>query len=95
MSMPFEKWRETFNKSQEPFHEMAVLNIKTLESLSYLKPENLANFKNPEDLLDKQVNMAFENAHKLLDYMQKSFQIIEKAMLSLVPESQNKSKTKK
>jgi hypothetical protein len=85
--MPFEKWRETFNKSQEPFHELTVLNIKTLEGLTYLKPENLANFKNPEELLDKQINIAFENAHKILDHMQQSCLIIEKAMLSLVPEA--------
>ncbi|MCL9683629.1 phasin family protein [Legionella maioricensis] len=94
MSMPFEQWRDTFNKSQEPFHEMAVLNIKTLEGLTYLKPENLTNFKNPEELLNKQIDITFENAHKLLDYMQESFQIIEKAMISLVPESKDKIRSK-
>lgn len=83
----FEKWSEMAKKLQEPFQAIAELNVKTLQGLTYLKPDELAHVKKPEELLEKQVNLAVENGHKALDYMQKSFQIIEKAMLGLVQET--------
>ncbi|HHF7344315.1 TPA: phasin family protein [Legionella feeleii] len=91
----FEKWSEMAKKAQEPFQAIAELNVKTLQGLTYLKPEELANLKKPEELLEKQINLAVENGHKALDYMQKSFQIFEKAMLSLVQEVKNKAGEKK
>ncbi|MDX1837868.1 phasin family protein [Legionella taurinensis] len=78
----FEKWSEIAKKVQEPVQAIAELNVKTLQNLSYIKPDELANLKKPEELFDKQMNIALENGHKALDYMQKSFQIIEKAMLN-------------
>lgn len=78
------KWQK---KIQEPFQAIAELNVKTLQGLSYLKPDELAQVKKPEEMLEKQINLAVENGHKALDYMQKSFQIIEKAMLSFVQEA--------
>lgn len=86
----FEKWSEMAKKMQEPFQAIAELNVKTLQGINYLKPDELANLKKPEELLEKQINLAVENGHKALDYMQKSFQIIEKAMLSVVHEAKEK-----
>lgn len=83
----FEKWSEVAKKLQEPFQAIAELNVKTLQGLNYIKPEELASIKKPEELLEKQINLAVENGHKALDYMQKSFHIFEKAMLSLVEEA--------
>jgi hypothetical protein len=83
----YEKWNEVAKKLQEPFQAIAELNIKTLQGLDYLKPEELAQIKKPEELLEKQLNLAVENGHKALDYMQKSFQILEKAMVGFVQES--------
>lgn len=83
----FEKLTEMAKKIQEPFQAMAELNVKTLQSINYLKPEEIANIKKPEELLEKQINLAVENGHKTLDYLQKSFQIIEKAMLGFVQEA--------
>ncbi|CAM2923724.1 phasin family protein [Legionella worsleiensis] len=80
----FEKWSEMAKKLQEPFQAIAELNVKTLQGLSYLKPDELAHVKKPEEILEKQINMAVENGHKALDYMQQSFHIIEQAMLGLV-----------
>lgn len=91
----FEKWSEMAKKAQEPFQAIAELNVKTLQGLTYLKPEELAHLKKPEELLEKQINLAVENGHKALDYMQKSFQIFEKAMQSLVQEVKNKAGEKK
>ncbi|WP_165485133.1 phasin family protein [Legionella rowbothamii] len=88
MNQPnFEKWSDMAKKLQEPFQAIAELNVKTLQGITYIKPEELASIKKPEELLEKQINLAVENGHKALDYMQKSFQIFEKAMLSLVEEA--------
>lgn len=81
-----EKWNEIAKKLQEPFQAIAELNVKTLQGLTTLKPDDLANIKKPEELLEKQIALAVENGHKALDYMQKSFQILEKAMLSVAQE---------
>jgi len=83
----FEKISDMAKKAQEPFQAIAELNVKTLQSLNFLKPEELANVKKPEELLEKQIELAVANGHKALDYMQKSFQIVEKAMLSFVQET--------
>lgn len=95
MNQPnFERWTEVAKKLQEPFQEIAELNIKTLQGLTYMKPEELAGIKKPEELLEKQVNLAVENGHKALDYMQKSFQIVEKAMLGFVKEAKKSTEVK-
>jgi hypothetical protein len=91
----FEKWSEMAKKLQEPFQAIAELNVKTLQGLTYLKPEELAHVKKPEELIEKQINMAVENGHKALDYMQKSFQILEKAMLDLAKEAKKNTEIKK
>lgn len=91
----FEKWSEVAKKLQEPFQAIAELNAKTLQGMTYIKPEELAGLKKPEELLEKQINLAVENGHKALDYMQKSFQIFEKAMLNLVEEAKKTASDKK
>ena len=83
----FDKWTEMAKKFQEPLQALAELNVKTLQSLNYIKPEEFSSIRKPEELLEKQINMTVENSHKALDYMQKSFQIIEKAMLCFVHEA--------
>lgn len=95
MTQPnFEKWTEMAKKLQEPFQAIAELNVKTLQGMNYLKPEEIAQIKKPEELLEKQVNLAVQNGHKALDYMQKSFQILERAMLGFVQEAKKASETK-
>ena len=90
----FKKWTDMAKKMQEPFQAIAELNIKTLRDLTYLKPEDLATLKKPEEIFEKQMNAAIENGHKALEHMQKSFQIIEQAMLSLAEETKNAAKEK-
>lgn len=92
----FEKINETFKQIQKPFQDLAELNVKTLQELSLLKPEDFTKLKKPEELLEKQIKLAVENSHKALDYMQKSFEIYEKAMLSFVSQAKkNVAETKK
>jgi hypothetical protein len=90
---PFEKWSEMTRKMQAPFQAITELNVKTLQGLTYLKPEEISQLKKPEELIEKQISLAVENGHKALDYMQKSFEIMEGAMLSLVQDAK-RSETK-
>lgn len=91
MNQPnFEKWSELGKKVQEPLQAFTELNVKTLQGMHCIKPEELASIKSPEDLFEKQINLAVENGHKALDYMQKSFHIYEKAMLSMLADVKDK-----
>lgn len=87
MQYNYDKLTDMAKKFQEPLQAIAELNVKTLQGLSFLKPDELAQVKKPEELLEKQIGLAVENGHKALDYMQKSFQILEKAMLNIVTET--------
>lgn len=80
----FEKWAE-------PFKAIAELNMKTLQEISYIKPEELTAMRNPQEVFEKQMKIALDNGYKALEHMQKSFQIIEKAMLNLTPEELKKA----
>ncbi|WP_419419518.1 phasin family protein [Legionella sp. D16C41] len=90
-----ERWTELARKAHEPWQAIAELNVKTLQNFNYLKPEELAKIKKPEELLEKHISLAVENGHKTLDYMQKSFEIFEKAMLSAVQEVKRADKNNK
>lgn len=91
----FEKWSSMAKRVHEPFQAIAELNVRTLQGMSYLKPDELTHCKKPEELVEKQINLFIENGHKTLDYMQKSFQIIEKSMFSFADESIHKMNSKK
>lgn len=83
----FDNWGEMAKKMQEPFRSLTELNVRTLQNFNYLKPDEWAQVKKPEEMLEKQVKVLVENAHKSLDYLQESFLIIEKAMLSMIQEA--------
>lgn len=79
-----QQWTDFAKKFQEPLQSIAELNVKTLQSLNYIKPEEWSNIKKPEELVKKQVKVIVENSHIALDHIQKSFQIMEKALLAAV-----------
>lgn len=87
----YEQLGDMVKKAQEPFQAMAELNLKTLQSFDFLKPEDLAQIKKPEEFLEKHLNIIVENGHRTLDYMQKSFQILEQAMQGIVRETKKES----
>ena len=91
----FSKFSEMAKKAQEPLQAIAELNAQTFQGLTYMKPEEFSGIKKPEELIEKQLELAVTNGHKALDYMQKSFQIFEKAMLSCIQEVKAKSDGKK
>ncbi|MCA0404345.1 MAG: phasin family protein [Proteobacteria bacterium] len=90
MTEAFEKWSDMAKKLQAPFQAIAELNVKTIQSLTYLKPDDLAKIKKPEDLLEKQLGIAVDNGHKALDYVQNSFRIFEKAIYDMVEETKTR-----
>lgn len=90
----FEKMSDVIKNAQEPLQAIAELNVKTLQSYNYIKPEELSKLSKPEDLLERQLELAISNGHKAIEYMQKSFQIIEKAMLSCAKEVKTKASEK-
>ena len=69
------------------------LNTKIFEGFPYLK-SGLMNFKNAEELLQSQMGIMFELGYNTLDYMQKSFQIMEKEILLLMKMAKYKSEEK-
>ncbi len=91
----FEKISDMVKKAQEPLQAIAKLNVKTLQSYTYVKPDEYSKITKPEELLEKQLELAIANGHNALDYMQKSFQIIEKAMLSFSQDTKIKADGKK
>lgn len=92
----FEQLSDMAKKAQEPFQALAELNVKTLQGFTYLKPDELVNIKKPEELLEKQIEMIFANSRKALDYMEKSSQILEKTMFSMLQDVKTKvEETKK
>lgn len=91
----FVKFSEMAKKAQEPFQALAELNIKTLQGLTYLRPDELTSIKKPDELIEKQLSLALENGRKALEFMQKSYAIIEKAMLACAKDVKIKTESKK
>lgn len=90
----YDRFTDFAKKVQEPIQAITELNVKTLQGLHYLKPEELTRIK-PDELIEKQVHLAVENGHIALDYMQKSFKIVEKVMLDLVKDTKKTVEGKK
>ncbi|MDI9818968.1 MULTISPECIES: phasin family protein [unclassified Legionella] len=84
-------WTSIVNQMQKPIQEIMELNAQILQNISYLKPEDLSKIRKPEELMEKQVSVFVENGHKVLDYMQESFSIFEKSLLSISKEVKNKT----
>ncbi len=94
MKLPFDEWNKVGNKIQEPLHTLALLNIKTFQDFTNLQPIQMDNLQNPQKLLEKQVNIAFDKAHKTLDYFKQSFDIMENVMNLFSVETKNKTHVK-
>lgn len=80
------KWNLMTSEMQKSLQSMMDLNAKTLQNFSYLKPGDLSGLTQPSDLLGKHIALSMENSQKILDYMHRSFQILESALLSVSKE---------
>lgn len=85
----FDRFSDMARKFQGPMQELMRLNIETLQNVTYLKPDELLNIKNPENLLSKQVDIMFGNLHKSLDYWQNVLTIGERTAHSYFEEARN------
>ncbi|MDI9819060.1 MULTISPECIES: phasin family protein [unclassified Legionella] len=72
-----QQWSEVARHLQAPFQQLFALNIKVLQDFRFLKADDLANMKTPEEFIEKQVSLAIENGHRALDYFRQSFEIFE------------------
>jgi hypothetical protein len=64
-----------------PMQELMELNLKTIESLSYINPIDLSRLNRPEAIIEKNIDIMVGNGHKLLDYIHQLFLIGESQML--------------
>ncbi|KTD07506.1 phasin family protein [Legionella jamestowniensis] len=88
-----EQWSEIARHIQKPFQEMLELNLTLLKEIKFLKAEDLLGIKSPEEIIEKQVNLAFENGHKALDYLRQSFVIFEQTLKPVTETVKNSSKS--
>ncbi|PJE17469.1 hypothetical protein, partial [Legionella sp.] len=80
------KMKDTYKRLQIPMQELVQLNIKTVQSMSYIKPEEWARLRQPQDIFEKQVSVFIENGHKVLDYLEEATEILEKNLFSATAE---------
>jgi len=66
-----------FNRIEVSLQKLMELNMKTLQNLSYLKPEEYSKLQKPEEIFEKHVNIFIQNGHKALDHMKDTFGILE------------------
>ncbi|CEK12032.1 phasin family protein [Legionella hackeliae] len=88
-----EQWSEIAKHMQKPFLEMLELNLTTLKNFKFIKAEDLATIKSPEEFIEKQVNLAIENGHRALNYFQQSFAIFEQTLRPITESVKNSSKS--
>lgn len=71
------------NPLEQPLKELMELNMRALQSFSYISPIDLFNVSKPEELLEKNMELLIQNGHRSLDYMQNMFSIMERNWLNL------------
>lgn len=71
-----------FSGMEFPLQRLMELNMKTIQSMSYLKPGDLMNIKKPEDLFERNMDMFLQNSHMALNYMRDTFNILENHWLN-------------
>jgi len=71
------------NSIERPIHELMDLNVKTIQSFTYMTPVEILSVRKPEEILEKNMDILVDNGHKALDYMESMFNIMEKHWLTL------------
>ena len=80
------------NSLETPVKELMDLNIRALQSFSYLNPTELLTMRRPEEMVEKNLEVLIENSHTALAYMQNMFNIMEKHWLNNLETSLKSSK---
>src|ERR1700733_2686110 len=71
-----------WSEMAKPLQALFELNLKTLDHFNSLN-KRLYSIKNPQDFLEKQVNLSIENGHNTLDYFEQLFTIIQDILSKL------------
>ena len=69
--------QKVFNTLEMPLKKLMELNMKTIQHISYLKPNDLLNVKKPGDIVERNLNMFVHNNQLALNYLRESFHILE------------------
>lgn len=69
------------NPIEAPVKELMDLNMRAMQSFSYLMPTELFSMRRPEDMMEKNLEVLIENSHTALAYMQNMFGLMEKHWL--------------
>ena len=75
--------KQMSEQMQKPIKELLTLQVRTLQKISYIKPDELGLFKKPEDLIDHQRQILFQNSHLFVEYMAHALMIFERHLVSL------------
>jgi hypothetical protein len=73
---------------QFPLQKLMDLNVKTMQTMSFLKPGDLMNVKKPGDVFERNMSMFIRNTNLALNYMRDTFSILENHWLGIAPFSQ-------
>lgn len=84
--------QKTFSNMSFPLQKLMELNVKTLQSMSYMKPGDLLNVKKPGDLFEQNLGMLIQNTHMILNHMQDTFSIFESHWLSVAQHNEESVK---
>jgi len=82
----FEQWANFMKKAQKPVQELAQLNLETLKKFDAKQFEKLLELKKPQEVIEFQMNFAIEQGKNSIDYLKKSFEIVEKSGQNLAKE---------
>lgn len=82
----YEKYSKSWSKLQEPIQDFVRLNTEALKGFQAMRPEEFGKVTRPDELWEKQVEWSLANGERAIDYMQKSLQIMQKAMHSFAKE---------
>jgi hypothetical protein len=66
---------------EKPVKELMDLNVKALQSLTYLTPTELLKMRRPEEVIEKNMQIFIDNSNTALDYLHNMFNIMERHWL--------------
>lgn len=78
----------TFSHLNFPLQQLMELNVKTLQSMAYMKPADLLNVKKPGDLFEKNMDMFIQNTHMALNYIKDAFSLFEHHGLTVAQQNE-------
>lgn len=69
--------QKIFNDLDLPMQKLMELNVKMMHNLSYMKPMDLFSAKQPQEILQKNLEIFIQNSQMALNYMRDTFNILE------------------